>query len=90
MKLSDAAVAKLIETMEKRWTESRKCPVCGASDWSIDNTVFQLPEFKGDGPAPANTVKPLIAVMCKKCSYTITMNAIHLGVVPPDKKEDSK
>lgn len=75
---SDAA----LKWLQQKWTQPRKCPICGDIDWGV-NQVFQLLEYKDDGiPIGFNIgVFPVTPVVCNKCGYTFFMNALRSGVV---------
>ena len=85
MKLTEEQMNKALETIRKRWTSPQHCNVCGKSDWGVDDTIYQLSEYRPDKVQPTFKVKPLVTLICNNCGHTITMNAIHLGVVEPQK-----
>jgi predicted nucleic-acid-binding Zn-ribbon protein len=57
------------------------CPVCRNKHWKINDTIFEMREFSEGKLDIAGKVFPVIIIICDRCGYTITFNAIMLGVV---------
>lgn len=82
---------KLIANLQSKWG-SRSCPMCGKGPWSVQDSVFQLMEFKeGVGLVLGGPIIPVIPVICSNCGNTVLVNAVIGGVVspstPPPKEE---
>lgn len=70
--------------VEKHWTQSRNCPICGSLHWLGPQYVVQplthVPMGQiqfGGGPG-----YPLVLVICQTCGYTMAFNAIMVGLFP--------
>jgi len=48
MKMSEEQQKLLIEKLESLWPK-KICPVCNQDKWQLDDTLFQLIEFPGQG-----------------------------------------
>jgi hypothetical protein len=63
-------------------TVSQQCPACGLpSWWDIHDGCYGLPSVALDCLNP-NEGLELVAVTCKRCSYTALFLASRIGVCP--------
>ena len=89
MKLNEDQKRKLLEKLSL--LKGSKCPICGATVWIINDTIFEMREFQdgnlviGGGTA----ILPVIPVTCKKCGHTVFFNALSLGLIQ-SKNEPTK
>ena len=65
------------------------CSVCQHRNWKIFTKIFEIPGFYSRSAMGKAPRIPVISVMCVNCSNTLFFNAIELGIVPADKKEES-
>lgn len=88
MKLSEKQKTILLKKL--KFLETTKCPLCGSKDWVVSNIVFELREFHGNRfvIGGKSAILPVISAACSKCSNTILLNALILGVVK--KENESK
>ncbi len=72
-----------LEWVEARWTESKRCPICGHTDWSVA-TVYEMREFEAGDlvVGVGNQIVPAFPVSCTTCGYIRWFNAVHAGVIP--------
>ena len=89
--------SEIMQHLEAKWG-ARKCPMCGQSNWSFGNTVFELREYYGEIFTVARgPIVPVIPIYCVNCGLTILINPIIAKIkfeTPPKegkkpKKEDS-
>ena len=90
MKIPDDKKEMLIKEINGYGFGTKICQVCGKSNWSIDEHIFQLSEFHEGKILAPGVVIPLVSISCGNCGNTITMSAIKLGVVEPQKKAEDK
>ena len=65
-----------LNSIWKNW----QCPVSLDLNWELADTVGAVPNF--GGPLWP-TVYPYLIVMCTGCGYTVFVNAVKAGIVPP-------
>ena len=81
----------IIRKLESVWKFMGNCPVCGDAHWIIGDHIVQ-PITLGTagslmlGGAPGY---PQVMLISSKCGYTMFLNAVMLGVVPPDTGQGS-
>ena len=79
MKLSSDDFYKAFsEKLEKNWTESRKCPICGKVAWKTAKKPAKA-DIWGESHAPEKKSMGFGVVACGNCGYTLLFNAIALG-----------
>jgi predicted nucleic-acid-binding Zn-ribbon protein len=61
--------------LDKKWSESRKCPICGHEEWNISDKIFTL-----RGLNKFSEAYPVIAVICDNCGYSHFFNPLVLGI----------
>ena len=68
---------KFIEHLRAKWGNSRPCPVCGGTNWTVGDSSYELREYRGGdflvGQVP---IMPLVPVICTNCGNTILINSI--------------
>jgi hypothetical protein len=80
MSLTDEQKRTLSENLAKRWTRSARCIVCGQSEWTVSERLFELREV--GGAAQGGSMVALVALTCPGCGYTMLFNAsVALGRV---------
>lgn len=81
MELTKEQVDTVIEHIKKVAPEGMVCPVCGQKKWSLNNNVYQVQEFTGDGfPLGSFNVMPMVTLNCKNCSHVMMFSALSLGL----------
>lgn len=65
------------------------CSVCENRNWKIFTKIFEISEFHSRSAMGKAPRIPVVSVMCVNCSNTLFFNAIELGIVSADKKEES-
>ena len=81
---------KVIDFINDRWGKDFKCPYCNTEEFTITNSVYQLPAFNNIDTKITerdNTVFPVIPITCKNCGYTIFINAISCKILESDNDE---
>ncbi len=67
--------------------------MCGSGPWNIQDSFYQITEFKKGGLVIGGPVLPVIPVICGNCGYTVFVNAILAGLMEPPaapNKEETK
>ena len=86
--MADSQSVKVISHLRTKWG-ARPCPMCGAQNWNVSDTVFELRQFHGGnlvlGQGP---IIPIIPVTCVNCGNTIFINGIITGIIENEKKEN--
>ena len=57
------------------------CSVCGAGQWQVEDTMFELREFAGGGITAQGSVKPVVAATCNNCGHVLFMSPLTTGIV---------
>jgi hypothetical protein len=80
----------LIRKILSLWKAPHNCPVCGDQNWIIGDHLVQ-PVTLGASRSImlAGTGYPQVMLISSKCGYTMFLNAVVLGAVPPEAKEGS-
>jgi len=84
MKITQEKMADVLSKLND-YNKNMACPVCGHHAWSISDTILEMREFD-NGNLNLNTgsaVMPILVALCDNCGYTIMMNAVKLGILPP-------
>lgn len=83
MRLSEDQARTIIQRLDSTAANRQPCPVCGNTQWTLNDKVFEIREFQGGSLVlGGNTsILPVVAVSCTSCGYTHFLNAIRLGVV---------
>lgn len=68
-----------------------KCPICGCTDWGLENKVYQMPQFF-NSPLEEMLEKdktnfPVIPATCEKCGNVILFSAIQHGIVKNEEED---
>jgi hypothetical protein len=74
---------KLVEVwLETHWTTSKACPISGHTDWSVSDHVVQPMTHLPVGTLALGGAAsyPGILVICRGCGYTMTFNAVIMGL----------
>lgn len=88
MKLTQEQFDKIVHHIQKVAPEGLRCPVCGATEWSINDTIFQSMEFTGTRMQIGQglAMMPFVVLNCNNCKHCVEFNAIHLGIIEGDQK----
>lgn len=73
----------ITDFLNERWGNV-KCPVCGNTDWTIMEGVYELRELNLYAPGvkkPNDNITPLIPVTCNHCGNTLFLNAYIVGLI---------
>ena len=91
MKLTDEQFQLVVAHLQKVAPEGFGCPICGEKHWIINNVLFETREFANGTlfPKEPTVLIPFVTLDCPKCHNTLFLNAVALGIVSPNKKEDS-
>lgn len=83
MVLNENQIARVNEHLDAKWTEPRKCPICGHEDWRVNDRLLQLFEFDAVDRLimAGGVVCPLVTITCSNCGYTILFSAVTVGLV---------
>lgn len=74
--------SKALKWLADHWTQSRTCPICGHTAWSVGQ-ILEIREFNNGNLVIGgdSQITPLSPVMCQNCGYTFFMNAIRSGAI---------
>jgi hypothetical protein len=72
-------VNKAIAHLREKWAGS-PCPMCRVTNWNVQDSIYQLPQFNPIGMVVGGSLIPVIPVSCGNCGNTILVNAIKAGV----------
>lgn len=72
--------SKAVEHLRAKW-HGRSCQMCGAGNWNVQDSTYQLIEFNQGGLVLGGPVIPVIPITCSNCGNTILLNAITAGIV---------
>lgn len=75
--------SKAIEHLRTKW-HGRPCPMCGAGNWNVQDSTYQLLEFNQGGLVIGGPVIPVIPIVCSNCGNTLLVNAITAGILAAD------
>ncbi|WP_051198750.1 hypothetical protein [Bifidobacterium sp. AGR2158] len=78
-----------IEWLNAHWVNSKECPICAHTSWSVGQT-FELREYEGGNLVVGlgSQVMPVTPVFCKNCGYMFLINSIIAGTsFPPEGKD---
>lgn len=64
------------------------CPICGKSDWSMTDRVFEVSELTNKISRTGNNVIPIVPITCDNCGNTYFINALRAGLI--DKEEQAE
>ena len=85
---SNRATEEFVKFLEQKWG-THPCPLCGARQWQIQPSAFELRQYHGRGIFASGAVTPVVPVVCGNCGNTVLVNAIVAGVVPrPEEPAD--
>ena len=73
---------KVVEHLRTRW-HGTPCPMCTVGKWQVQESVYQLSEFKDGALVVGGPGIPVIPVTCGNCGNTILINAIAAGILKP-------
>ena len=83
-------VAKLNKYLDGKISSPMKCSLCGQVDtFDSEDYVMGIPQFDFS-IFNGYRVVPVIPLTCRNCGNVILLNAINVGIIPPDGiKEES-
>jgi hypothetical protein len=78
---------KFVEHLKQKWGTDRPCSMCGASDWNVTDSVFEMREYHGpQSLVMGGPINPIIPVICKNCGNTVLVNAVVSGFLNVEKE----
>jgi rubrerythrin len=88
MKLSNKQKELLKEKLDKQ--TRFVCPVCGQGHIAVSDRLFELREFEGGNliVGGGSSLIPLIVLTCQNCGHVFFLNAIALGILKNEGKEN--
>jgi hypothetical protein len=72
-------VEKTLQHLREKW--KHPCSMCGQTNWSVQDTAFELREFHGGGMVVGGPVIPVVPVVCGNCGNTVLVNALIAGAI---------
>ena len=86
-RLTDEGAQVALDWISARWADPKECPFHpGATTWQIDRAIGSFPGYQTAGFA--NFTFPVVLVKCGVCGFQVPINAIQMGVIPPDPPEE--
>lgn len=77
---------KAVDWLQRKWTGSQACPVCGTNNWTVADHLVSPPiTGVGGGTFLGGPSYPHVMLISNECGYVMMFNAIILGIV--EKKE---
>lgn len=93
MKLTQEQINELISRLNSfSYSQGIKCPICGGNNWTLNDLIIESREFQNGNLiiGGESHVVPFVSITCKKCSHTLFFNAIQLGIIKPDTKDEKQ
>lgn len=72
--MNDEQKDKVKSFLQQKWKDPRICKICAASDWGIEEGVFEV-----RGLHDNTKCIPMIAAICGECGNTCFFGAIKAG-----------
>jgi len=73
-----------VANIQEKWN-GRPCPMCGAANWKVQPSIFQMSEYSDQGLMVGGVpLLPLVPVTCSNCGNTMLVNAVVSGLVSID------
>ena len=80
--LSESEKRDAGERINKLWTGSKNCPICGSNKWIIaDHLISSQIVTAGAGIMIGGPSYPAVLLISEPCGYTLQFNAVILGVL---------
>jgi len=90
MEISDEQRQKASDLVKSKWKLVGGCPLCHATNFDLQPTIFQIPEFFRQGAKNTGAVIPVIPYTCTNCGFTILVNALVAGIISPQAKTEKE
>lgn len=82
---------QFLDWLKKRWTGDANCFVCRKSQWVTgDHFITPTAQTPGGGLVLGGISYPQVFVNCGNCGHTIYFNAMLIGLISQDVKEEEK
>lgn len=76
-KLSDQETETASKWLAEKVGDIR-CPVCAHEEWTLGDLMARL-----YSRIPSGISYPVVVLICEHCAYTLTFNAMAMGIEPP-------
>lgn len=88
MESHEVDLKKFNSVIDPSWFS--ECRVCHSKNSiGVENTIMYLQEYKGGIPGGQDmSVIPFIALTCNRCGNIILLNALTLGLMPPEEMQN--
>jgi len=82
--LRDQVSGAFVAHLRERWS-SRHCPVCGRSDWTVPDCIFELREYNGGKLVLGGDQRMMavVPVVCEACGNTLMFSAARAKMTKP-------
>jgi predicted nucleic-acid-binding Zn-ribbon protein len=80
---------KFLEWLNQHWKTAKICPICGNTEWLLNDKLWELREFTEGTIRLGGPIMPLGTVQCKNCGHTLLFNALTSGFMEQNKEKDS-
>jgi hypothetical protein len=72
------------EWIREHWPTVTPCPLCGRmAGWELI-PVGEIPLRLDVEGSTRGKALPVVPLLCRHCGYVVSLNAINIGVLPPD------
>ncbi len=61
--------------------QNRSCPICASQTWVVVDHLVQAPVYSMTATT-SGTTYPQVLLVCNTCGYTLSFNAVVMGIVP--------
>ena len=82
-------IEKVTEWLDKHWTESKDCPICGKNKWGISGNAGKIACLK-DKASDNAPVFPVVFLLCENCGSDFMFNGLTSGFVDSEKQDEQR
>ncbi len=68
----------ILKWVREKWKDG-KCPICKSTNWFPEGRITEILQSKTYSEDPSSY--PSVHVICYTCGYTMTFNAIIMGIL---------
>jgi hypothetical protein len=88
--LSKNQQEKALKWLNEKWKKDASCEVCGEKNWQLVGDMVSPLIMSGNNINLGGNSYPSVSLVCKNCANTKYFNAVVMGLVGGEKKEEEK
>jgi hypothetical protein len=69
--------------LDEKWTRW-DCPFHGDTTWGLGSVIHGAQAWVPKGGKNIGKSYPVVVLTCNTCGYSVFINAITMGIIPPD------